>query len=68
MYADGTRVSVSVAAIEFAEAGDGSALTWTEQGAYLDGIEGLDAAQLRNEGVAEMLNGLEKYLASQPVS
>ena len=68
MYADGARVSVSVATIEFAEAGDGSALTWTEQGAYLDGIEGLDAAQLRSEGVAEMLNGLEKYLAPQPVS
>ena len=29
MYADGARVSVSVATIEFAGAGDGSALTWT---------------------------------------
>ena len=67
MYADGTRVSVSVTTIEFAEAGDGSALTWTEQGAYLDGIEGLGPAQLRSEGVAEMLDGLEKYLASPPL-
>jgi uncharacterized protein YndB with AHSA1/START domain len=68
MYADGTRVSVSVATIEFAGTGDGSALTWTEQGAYLDGIEGLAAAQQRSGGVAEMLDGLEKYLASPPVS
>jgi uncharacterized protein YndB with AHSA1/START domain len=63
MYADDTRVSVSVATIEFAETGDGSALTWTEQGAYLDGIDGPGAAQLRSEGTAEMLDGLEKYLA-----
>lgn len=66
MYADDTRISVSVATIEFAETGDGSALTWTEQGTYLDGIDGPDAPQLRSEGTAEMLNGLEKYLASQP--
>jgi uncharacterized protein YndB with AHSA1/START domain len=68
MYADDTRISVSVATIEFAETGGGSALTWTEQGAYLDGIDGPGAAQLRSEGTAEMLDGLEKYLASQPVS
>jgi hypothetical protein len=67
-YADDTRISVSVATIEFAETGDGSALTWTEQGAYLDGIDGPGAPQMRSEGVAEMLDGLEKYLTSQPVS
>jgi uncharacterized protein YndB with AHSA1/START domain len=68
MYANDTRISVSVATIEFAETVDGSALTWTEQGAYLDGFDGPGAAQLRSEGTAEMLDGLEKYLASQPVS
>jgi len=68
MYADDTRISVSVATIEFAETGDGSALTWTEQGAYLDGIDGPGAAQLRREGTTEMLDGLEKYLASQQAS
>jgi uncharacterized protein YndB with AHSA1/START domain len=68
MYAGDARISVSVATIEFAETGDGSALTWTEQGAYLDGIDGPGAAQLRSAGTAEMLDGLEKYLASQPVS
>ena len=29
MYADDTRISVSVATIEFAKNGDGTALTWT---------------------------------------
>jgi uncharacterized protein YndB with AHSA1/START domain len=63
MYADGVRISVSVATIEFAPAAEGTALTWTEQGAYLDGIDGAEAPQLRREGTAEMLDGLAKYLA-----
>ena len=46
MYADGARISVSVATIEFAESGDGTALTWTEQGAYLDGIDGPQAPEV----------------------
>jgi uncharacterized protein YndB with AHSA1/START domain len=68
MYADDTRISVSVATIEFSKTDDGAALTWTEQGAFLDGFDGPDASQLRSEGTAEMLDGLEKYLASQPAS
>jgi len=63
MYADGSRISVSVATIEFAEADDGTTLTWTEQGAYLDGIDGKDAPRLRHGGTSEMLDGLAKYLA-----
>ena len=63
MYADGTRISVSVATIEFAATSDGTALTWTEQGAYLDGFDGAEAPQLRREGTAAMLDGLAKYLA-----
>lgn len=39
MYANGARISVSVATIEFAKNGDGTALAWTEHGAYLDSIE-----------------------------
>lgn len=68
MYADDTRISVSVATIEFAKTGAGTALTWTEQGAYLDGIDGPSAPQLRQEGVGEMLDGLAKYLAAQAAS
>lgn len=63
MYADGVRISVSVATIQFAQAGDGTTLTWTEQGAYLDGFDGQEAPRLRQGGVSEMLDGLAKYLA-----
>jgi uncharacterized protein YndB with AHSA1/START domain len=64
MYADGARISVSVATVEFAKGpGGGTALTWTEQGAYLDGIDGAEAPHLRRGGTAEMLDGLAKYLA-----
>jgi uncharacterized protein YndB with AHSA1/START domain len=63
MYADGARISVSVATIEFAATADGTSLTWTEQGAYLDGFDGADASRLREGGTAEMLDGLAKYLA-----
>jgi len=63
MYADDARISVSVATIEFAATADGTALTWTEQGAYLDGFDGAEAPQFRREGTAEMLDGLAKYLA-----
>jgi uncharacterized protein YndB with AHSA1/START domain len=62
MYADDARISVSVATIEFAKSGDGTALTWTEQGAYLDGIDGQEAPALRKGGTAEMLDGLTGYL------
>jgi uncharacterized protein YndB with AHSA1/START domain len=63
MYADGARISVSVATIEFAATADGTALTWTEQGAYLDGFDGAEAPQFRREGTEEMLEGLAKYLS-----
>ncbi len=68
MYADGARISVSLATIEFANSGDGTVLTWTEQGAYLDGIDGPQAPALRKEGTTEMLDGLIRYLAAQPSS
>ena len=68
MYADDARISVSVATIEFAKSGDGTALTWTEQGAYLDGIDGAQAPELREGGTAEMLDGLTRYLTGQPAS
>jgi uncharacterized protein YndB with AHSA1/START domain len=63
MHADGARISVSVATIEFVQVADGTALTWTEQGAYLDGFDGADAPLLRKEGTGEMLDSLTKYLA-----
>ncbi len=64
MYAGDARISVSVATIEFAKSGDGTTLTVTEQGAYLDGIDGPQAPAERREGVAEMLDNLTGYLAA----
>ena len=63
MYADDARISVSIATIEFAKSGEGTALTMTEQGAYLDGIDGDQANELRRGGTAEMLDNLTGYLA-----
>jgi hypothetical protein len=39
MHADDRLISVSVASIEFAAEGDGTRLTLTEHGAFLDGQE-----------------------------
>jgi uncharacterized protein YndB with AHSA1/START domain len=65
MYADDARISVSVATIEFAKNGDSTTLTWTEQGTYLDGLDGPQASALREEGTTEMLDGLTSYLTPQ---
>jgi uncharacterized protein YndB with AHSA1/START domain len=39
LYLDGRRISVSLATIELAAAGAGTRMTFTEQGAFLDGLE-----------------------------
>jgi uncharacterized protein YndB with AHSA1/START domain len=65
MYADDVRISVSLATIEFVKSGDGTELTWTEQGSYLDGIDGPEAPELRRGGTSEMLDGLTTYLERQ---
>jgi uncharacterized protein YndB with AHSA1/START domain len=62
MYADDARISVSLTTIEFTKSGEGAALTYTEQGAYLDGIDGPQAPALRKEGTTEMLDNLTGYL------
>ena len=63
-YADDARISVSVATIEFVKYGDGTALTWTEQGAFLDGFAGDEAPGLRREGTVIILDHLPGYLNS----
>jgi len=63
MYADGARISVSVTTIEFIKSGDGTQLSFTEQGAYLDGFDGPQAPALREDGTTEMLDQLTGYLA-----
>ena len=64
MYADDARISVSVATIELAKSAAGTTLTWTEQGVYLDGIDGAQAPALRVGGTTELLDSLARYLAS----
>jgi uncharacterized protein YndB with AHSA1/START domain len=63
MRADGAPDSVSVVTIEFVADDAGAALTYTEQGAFLDGI---DQPEDREEGMTELLDNLAGYLAGQP--
>ncbi len=56
---------MSRATIEFTKSGDATTLTWTEQGTYLDGIDGPEAAALRNGGTAQMLDLLTGYVERQ---
>ena len=60
MYADGARISVSVATVDLVPEDGGTRLTYTEQGAYLDD---LDMPANRRGGIEEQLDGLVKYLA-----
>lgn len=62
MYENGARISVSVATIEIAPAGSGTRLTYTEQGAYLDGLA---RAADREEGTAEQLDSLLRQLRTE---
>ncbi len=59
MTMNGRRISVSVATLEFYPTGGGTRLILTEQGAYLDG---LDTMQAREHGTNELFNSLGGYL------
>jgi uncharacterized protein YndB with AHSA1/START domain len=63
MYVDDRIMSVSVATVEFTPDGDGTRLTLTEHGAFLDGLE--TAAQ-REHGTGELLDKLGAVLAQTP--
>jgi hypothetical protein len=58
MYADGSRISVSVASIELLESATSTTLIWTEQGAFLDG---LDTSDLREGGTSWMIDNMAEY-------
>jgi uncharacterized protein YndB with AHSA1/START domain len=60
MDADADRISVSVTTVEFAPAGDGTTLTFTEQGVFLDGR---DTVVIREKGTSELLDQLGASLA-----
>jgi endonuclease YncB( thermonuclease family) len=60
MYSGEDRMSVSLTTVEIVSDGDGARLTYTEQGAFLDGI---DTPEARQGGTEWMLDNLGKYLA-----
>jgi Uncharacterized conserved protein len=61
MHVDGTRISVSLATVEFQPEGQGARLVMTEQGAFLDGY---DDAGSREEGTGWLLDKLGAVLAA----
>jgi hypothetical protein len=62
MFLEGTRISVSLATVEFTPVGDiGTHMVFTEQGAFLDGHE---SPAGRAEGMASLLDALGKELQS----
>ena len=64
MYVDDRLMSVSVASVEFAREGDGTRLTLTEQGAFLDGLE---SPSQREQGTGQLLGKLGEALAGARV-
>ncbi len=60
MFADDSRISVSVATVEFHESGGSTQLVITEQGVFLDGH---DTAAQREEGTRSLLDSLAASLA-----
>jgi uncharacterized protein YndB with AHSA1/START domain len=58
---DDTRISVSVTTIEISPDAEGTRLTFTELGAFFDG---LDAPAEREHGTGLLLDGLGAYLAT----
>jgi uncharacterized protein YndB with AHSA1/START domain len=55
MARDEQRISVSVATVQIAAATEGTRLVYTEQGAFLDG---LDVAASREQGMGSLLDAL----------
>ncbi|HVB45345.1 MAG TPA: SRPBCC family protein [Streptosporangiaceae bacterium] len=62
MYSGDARISVSVATVELVPADGGTRLTYTEQGAFLDGLA---LAEHREEGITEQLDNLVRVLRTE---
>jgi uncharacterized protein YndB with AHSA1/START domain len=60
MHLDQARISVSLATVELKPAGSGTRLVFTEQGAFLDG---LDTPAQREQGMGGLLDALGAELA-----
>ena len=61
LQCDGRRMSTSLGTVQLAAMGDGTALTYTEQGAFLDG---LDRPDYREAGTRYQLGRLAGELAA----
>jgi uncharacterized protein YndB with AHSA1/START domain len=61
MYADGNKLSASLATVELEPAGDGTLVTITEHGAYFDGF---DSVESRESGTGYLLDALGASLGS----
>jgi uncharacterized protein YndB with AHSA1/START domain len=59
MHIDDQRISVSLGTVELRPEGEGTQLTYTEQGAFLDG---LDTAAQRESGTGGLFDALGKEL------
>jgi uncharacterized protein YndB with AHSA1/START domain len=59
MHLDDMRISVSLATVELKPQGEGTQLVFTEQGAYLDG---LDTPDRREQGTGSLLDALGEEL------
>jgi uncharacterized protein YndB with AHSA1/START domain len=65
MHMEEDRISVSLATVELRPDGEGTRLTYTEQGAFLDG---LDVPKRRQEGMGTLLDALGEELGREPAS
>ena len=65
MHMDQTRISVSLATTEFKPDGEGTRLSDTEQGAFLDGH---DQPNYREQGTKDLLDALGAELRRQRAS
>jgi uncharacterized protein YndB with AHSA1/START domain len=65
MLSDETRISVSLATVEFRPESEGTRLVYTEQGAYLDGH---DIPAQREHGIGSLLDALRAELRSGPAT
>ncbi|MFV0535190.1 MAG: SRPBCC domain-containing protein [Cumulibacter sp.] len=66
MWLDGVHASTSITTIVFESDGDGTNLTFTEQGVHLGGVHGPgpEAAAGREHGTAGLLDKIGEVLAS----
>ncbi len=62
MYDGDDRMSVSLSTVQIVPDGEGTRLIYTEQGAFLDGI---DKPEAREEGTGWLLDNLGTYLADR---